>query len=316
MRKKYRFLIILVALLTVIVSQSVSAQSGDSEYFPETGHNLKEDFFTFYHENPFARLVYGLPITEAYIDPESGRLVQYFENVRFEFIAENPLGAKVVLTPLGQTLYQQGTVIPDLTAATPNCNQDEDWLYPVCSSFYTFFTRFGGEGQFGKPVSGLEFLRGRLVQSFEFAQLVWMPENPEQARIVVAPLGLRHFYASDAEVARLQPIRNFEYNLNINDISVKAFTKYAVVSSGSSQSVDVIARDQNNAPLTNGIVQITILYPDDTKMNSEDLATDEYGLANLAFRTQSDLTGPVEVIVRVTYNDLESITVTSFRIGY
>jgi hypothetical protein len=316
MRKKHRILIILIALLTVIVSQSVSAQSGDSEYFPETGHYLEEDFFTFYHENPFARLVYGLPITEAYPDPESGRLVQYFDNVRFEFVAENPLGAKVVLTPLGQALYQQGTVIPDLTAATPNCHQDEDWLYPVCSSFYTFFTRYGGEGQFGLPVSSLEYLRGRLVQSFEFAQLVWMPENPERARIVVAPLGLRHFYASDAEIIHLQPIRNFEYNLNINNIGVKAFTKYAVVSSGSSQEIDVIARDQNNAPLTNGIVHITVRYPDNSKTNSDVLATDEFGLANLAFRTQSAQTGPVEVIVRVTYNDLESIAVTSFRIGY
>lgn len=309
-------MIILIALITMIASQNVSAQAIDSEYFPETGHYLEDDFFTFYHENPHARLVYGLPITEAYTDPVSGNLVQYLEKVRFEYIAENPLGTKIVLTPLGEALYERGTVIPDLTAATPNCHQDEDWGYPVCSSFYTFFKRYGGEGQFGEPISGLEYLRGRLVQFFEFAQLVWMPENPEQARIVVAPLGLKYFYATGAELALLTPLRNFEYNLNISDIKVNAFTKYAVVSSGKNQTIDIIARDQNNAPLTNGIVNITLRYPDETEIITDALATDEFGLANLGFRTQSAVTGPVEVVVRVTYNDLESIAITSFRIGY
>lgn len=316
MSKKFRFVIIFVTLMVVMLGQTVSAQTGDSEYFPETGHNLEGEFFSFYYSHPNPQLVYGLPITEAFIDPETSRLVQYFENVRFEYYSENPAGAKVVLSALGAELYEHGTTIPNLTASTPNCLQQISWNYPICSSFLTFYQQNGGQPLFGKPVSGLEYLRGRLVQFFEYAELIWMPENPQQARIVIAPLGLTYFHAIGEDSSRLSPIRNFQYNLNISDIKVNAFTKYAVIPSGSSQSVDIIAKDQNNAPLTNGIVQITIRYPDDTEATTNSLATDEFGLANLAFLAQSERTGPVEVIVKVLYNDLESLAITSFRIGY
>lgn len=316
MGKKFRFVIIFAVLMVVMLGQTVSAQTGDSEYFPETGHNLEGDFYDFYFDHPNPQRVFGLPITEAFIDPDTGRLVQYFENVQFEYFSDNPVGAKVALAPLGAELYEHGTAISNLTASTPNCHQQADWSYPVCYSFLSFYQQNGGQPMFGKPVSGLEYLRGRLVQFFEYAELVWMPENPQQARIVIAPLGLTYFHAAGEDSSRLSPIRNFQYNLNISDIRVNAFTKYAVIPSGSNQAVNVIAKDQNNAPLTNGIVQITVLYPDSTEATTSSLATDEFGLANLAFIAQSERTGPVEVIVKVLYNDLESYAITSFRIGY
>lgn len=316
MSKRYRFVMIIVILLVGMVGQTVSAQSGDREYFPETGHNLTDDFYVFYYEHPDPRLVYGLPITEAFIDPETGRLIQYFENVRFEYYADNPVGAKVILTSLGAELYEHGTIITTLSASTPNCIQEADWSYPVCASFKGFYLGNGGQGVFGKPVSGVEFLRGRLVQFFENAELIWMPENPQQARIVIAPLGLTYFHAIGEDATLLQPIRNFQYNSSISDIQVSVFTKYAVIASGETQSIDVITKDQNDAPLTNAIVQITIQYPDDTEAPTNSQATDEFGLANQAFTVQSGRTGPVQVIVRVLYNDLESYAITSFRIGY
>lgn len=316
MNRKFRFVIIFVTLMIVMLGQTVSAQSGDSEYFPETGHNLTGDFFEFYYDHPNPELVYGLPITEAFIDPETGRLMQYFENVRFEYFSDNPVGTKVVLSALGAELYEHGTSITALSAATPDCLQQADWDYPICFSFKNFYQQNGGEAAFGKPVAGLEYLRGRLVQFFEFAQLVWMPENPQQARIVIAPLGLTYFHATEEDASLLQPIRNFQYNMSISDIQVNAFTKYAVLPSGANQSIDVIAKDQNNAPLTNAIVQITILYPDETEAPVNSLATDEFGLANQAFTVHSGTTGPVEVIIKVMYNDLETYAITSFRIGY
>lgn len=316
MSNRFRFVMIIVFLLVGMFGQAVSAQSGDREYFPETGHNLTDDFYVFYYEHADPRLVYGLPITEAFNDPGTGRLIQYFENVRFEYFPDNPSGAKVMLTPLGAELVEHGPSITTFSATTPNCVQEAGWSYPVCSSFRVFYQENGGQAVFGMPVSGVEYLRGRLVQFFETAELVWMPENPQQARIVIAPLGLTYFHAIEEDASMLQPIRNFQYNLNISDIQVNAFTRYAVIASGETQSIDVIAKDQNNAPLTNAIVQITINYPDDTEAPTNSQATDEFGLANQAFTVHSERTGPVEVIVRVLYNDLESYAITSFRIGY
>lgn len=316
MMKKYRFVILWLIIFLFISGQVVQAQSESRVYFPETGHYLTGDFHDFYFANPDARLLYGLPITEAYPDFQTGELIQYFQKVRFEFHPENPPGEKVILSPLGQKTYEKGMTIGGLSSSTPNCTQEKNWSYPVCFSFYNFYEQYGGERQFGKPVSGLEYLQGRLVQNFEYAKLVWTPENPDQARITIAELGLNYFISVEPNQDRMKPLRNFEYNLYINEIRVKAFPKHAVIPNGSTQVIDIIAVDQNNAPLTNGIVQITLRYPDDKETTTSTLATDENGLANVALTTNSSKMGVVEVIVQVVYNDLEGISITSFRIWY
>ena len=309
-------LLVLAALLLLTVQSAVAQQVGN-EYFPETGHYVTGDFNTFYYANPDARLVYGLPVTEAFINPETGRLVQYFQNVRFEYFAENMAGDKIRLTKVGQELYEHGTYINGLTVSTPNCYQEAGWSYPVCFSFYTFYEEHGGERQFGRPVSGLEYLRGRLVQFFEYAQLVWHPEHPAEDQIVPAQLGLKYFYAHETNLKLLEPIRDdLIYYLNISEIRVSAFPKQAVISNGAAQVIDVIVLDQNNAPLANAIINVTLRYPDGTPVEIPPLATDKSGLASFAFTAIASKLGPVEALVKLTYNDIETVTVTSFRIWY
>ena len=317
MTKKLRYVLLWLVISLAVSGQIVLAQTDSNEYFPDTGHFLYGDFHDFYFANPTPELVYGQPITEAYIDQQSGLLVQYFEKARFELHPESPPGEQVKLTPLGQKTYSPGVLIEGLSSSTPNCYREKGWDFPVCFSFYNFYDHFGGAQQFGKPVSGLEYSQGRLVQYFEYAKLVWMPENPDQARIIIASIGFNYFYDMETDLSKLEPsLRNYEYNLNINEIRVRAFPKFAVIPNGKTQSIDIIAQDQNNAPLTNGIVNITIRYPDKTETQTATLATDENGLANLAITANSSTPGIVEVIVTVTYNDLEGISITSFRIWY
>ena len=316
MERKTRFIGLLLSVLLILTVQSAFAQEVQSSYFPETGHYVTGEFYAFYYSNPNARLAYGNPITEAVIDPVSDRLVQYFENVRFEYHAENLPGDKVRLTPLGQLLYEHGTYLNELNVSTPGCHRAESWDYSVCFSFYDFYQANGGETHFGKPVSGLEYLRGRLVQFFEYAQLVWMPENPASAQIVVAQLGLKYFFVHETNFSKLDPIRNLEYTLNISEVSIDAFPRSAVLSEGEAQVVNFIAKDQNGAPLTNGIIHVTLRYPDGKETEITQLATDEFGLASFAFIANSSKLGPVDIIVRVTFNDLEAVTVTSFRLWY
>ncbi len=317
MDRRFRLLTLVLAVLLMLSVQSAFAQQGGADYFPETGHNLTGDFYTFYTANPNARLVYGLPVTEAFIDPDTGRLIQYFEKARFEYFAENMTGDKVRLTPVGQSMYEHGTYVTGLAESTPNCYQQDNWDYPVCFSFHTFYERYGGESQFGRPVSGLELLRGRLVQFFEYAQLVWMPENPPEDQIVPAQLGLKYFFAHETDLDLLKPLTNFMYYSNISEIRVSAFPKWAVISNGSDQEIGVIARDRNNAPLANAFIYVTLRYPDGSETEFSQLTTDNNGLANFTIsNAASSELGPVEVIVRLTYNNLETITVTSFRIWY
>jgi len=317
MDRKFRLFTLVLAVLLMLSVQSAFAQQRGSEYFPETGHNLTGDFYAFYTANPNARLVYGLPVTEAFIDPNTGRLIQYFEKARFEYFAENMTGDKVRLTPVGKSLYEHGTYVTGLTESTPNCYQQDNWDYPVCFSFHTFYERYGGESQFGRPVSGMEYLRGRLVQFFEYAQLQWWPENQPDSQIIVANTGLKYFYANETNPDLLYPITNFSYYSNISEIQVSAFPKWAVISNGSDQEIGVIARDQNNAPLANAFIYVTLRFPDGSETEIKQLTTDNNGLTNFTIsNADSDELGTVEVLVRLTYNNLETITVTSFRIWY
>ncbi|MEJ2488117.1 MAG: hypothetical protein P8Y68_20555 [Anaerolineales bacterium] len=296
MNRKTRFIGLLLSVMLLLTAQSAIAQ--------------------FYFSNPNAELAYGLPVTEAFLDSETGLKVQYFKKVRFEYHPENLQGDKVRLTPLGRLLYEHGTYINDLTSTTPGCSREDHWDYSVCFSFYDFYQSNGGEAQFGRPVSGLEYLRGRIVQFFEYAQLVWMPENLASAQIVVEQLGLKYFYAHETNYDLLNPITNFGYFQNIDEISISAFPKSAVISNSELQEIDVIAKDQNGAPLSNGIVHVSLRYPDGSQTEIQQLTTDEFGLANFAFITNSTELGPVEVIVRVIYNQLEEVSVTSFRLWY
>jgi hypothetical protein len=316
MRKSIFILSMVVVFLLAASGQSVQAQSTDSQYFAETGHYVTGEFWTFYNANSNARLVYGLPITESYIDQSTGVLVQYFQNVRMELHTNNPEGSQVVLAPLGSLMYEQGTVIDDLTASTPNCFQEIGWGYPVCYSFYDFYTEQGGEAIFGKPVSGLEYMHGRLVQSFEHGKLVWKPENPINAQVTIAPLGLQYFYFTEEDNTKLAPIRNFEYNLQISDIHAKMFCRTPILGNGSSQTIYIIAKDQNNTPLIGSVVQITLYYPDGTTEIINHTATDENGLAQMTFNASSAQNGVVTIEAKIEYNSLETSTVTSFRIWY
>lgn len=311
--------VLFVILILTLTVQSAVAQELYPNYIGETGHNLGGEFFTYYYANPFYKTVYGNPITEAIIDANTGRTVQYFEYVRFEYYPENPPGSRVKLTPVGQKLYEHGTYIPGLTKDTPNCYQQDHWDYPVCHSFYLFYLHLGGEEQLGQPVSGLEYLRGRLVQFFEFGQLVWYPENPLESEVILAPLGYKFFYAYETNYRLLEPEDNDNiiYREKIEKIDVTAFPEYAVLSKDETQLLNMIAKDNNGSPLSKASLFITIKFPDGRVTQLNNITTDSHGLAQVAFTASSEEFGLVEVIVRMTYiTSLEDMTVTSFRLWY
>lgn len=316
MTHKYHFSFLVILALSCILIGSANAQVEDSEFFPETGHFITGSLYEFYSSNPNARLLYGLPITEAFQDPVSGKTIQYFQKVRLEFHPDNLPGDQVRLTPLGLLLYDRGQEIPGLTNNTPNCFQETDWDFPVCYSFLEFYLKYGGAFHFGRPISGLEYFRGQLVQNFEFAHLIWKPDNPHDSSIIIAPLGLEYFYHFETDYSKLSPMRNFIYNYHISKIHLSVFPQKAMIVNGESLKFDVIARDQNNAPLAKGILSIEAHYPDGSIEEIQRVSTDKNGHASFSFRPESTYLGVIEVFVTINYNDLESMAVTSFRIWY
>jgi len=294
---------------------SVRAQTDVRRYFPDTGHWLVGNFYDFYMDYERAETVYGSPITDQYLDNLTGRTIQYFQNARFEIRPENPPGLQVVVTPLGEILYEPAVPI-QFSTYTPNCRQALSWDFPVCYSFFDFYLINGGQARLGAPISGLEFTRGHLVQHFEYARMVWNPGHPEGAKVTLAPLGQEYFSIIGEDLTLLEPVRNHIYNISISELHIKAFTRHAMVSPGHNQTVYVMVRDQNDAPVIGGRVSMKVEFPDGSSETLSTVATNDIGLAELNFPVESNGLGLAKVTIGVVYGNLLESSVTSFRIWY
>src|SRR5215211_5082196 len=99
-------IVFLILIVTLVSWGPVRAQSAAGLYFPETGHNVKGNFLTYYKSVPDPKLLFGYPITEQ-ITSKDGKTVQYFQRARFELTTNS--SAQVQLTALGESLYKSGS---------------------------------------------------------------------------------------------------------------------------------------------------------------------------------------------------------------
>lgn len=293
---------------------SVNAQTEDSKYFSETGHNVKGEFLKFYNSNPNATFLYGYPITEEFISKD-GKTVQYFQRARFEYRAELPEGQRIQLTPLGQkTFVSSGQLNVNNSFA---CRTYQETGYAVCFAFLEFFDQYGGAAQFGYPISGFEYHENKLVQYFERARLEWQPWKAEGQRVVVSDLGRIYFDKLGEDPGLLPPVAPIGNTVKvITSLQVRAFAWKAVTLASDSQIIFVIVQDQNAQPVSNAICTAVVNWPDGRNDSTTIPANSNgVGIISLSFKAQpygsliyTDLT--------CTYNGLEAATTTSFRIWY
>jgi hypothetical protein len=87
-------------------------------YIPETGHNLCDGFRGYWEQHGLefgdagvsyreSLALFGYPISEEFIDPDSGLTTQYFERARFEWHPDNPEPYKVLLGRLGASMVER-----------------------------------------------------------------------------------------------------------------------------------------------------------------------------------------------------------------
>jgi len=293
---------------------TVQAQTTDSRYFSETGHNVSGEFLEFYEANPNAIFLYGYPITEQFTSKDGGT-VQYFQRARFEYHSELPAGQRVTLTTLGRaTFVSTGPV--DVAGAFA-CRAYAETGYSVCFSFLEFFDAHGGTAQFGYPISSFEYHEDKIVQYFENARLEWQPWRPEGQRVVVSDLGRIYFDLLGEDPGLLPPVKPFNNTTSsILKLRVNAFVWKAITLSDDSQRVFVIVRDQNLQPVNNANCILDLHWPDDHH-ESTMLVTNTAGVSVLPISISQQPAGSfVHADVRCTYGDLSSSTITSFRIWY
>jgi hypothetical protein len=315
-RSRSILLVSLMFLVSALGWKSSLAQANPQQYFPDTGHTVSGDFLRAYQSVKDPLQLYGLPITDAFVDAESGRTIQYFQRARFKWYPGNPPELRIQLTPLGKLMYKPGPVVP-VPNNFPACKYFTETGNQVCFAFLDFFNANGGVAQFGYPISNFEVHDERIVQYFQLARLEWHPEYPAGQRVTVTDLGKRYFdqHSEDPNRLRASPPDNALFQ-TVLGLRARAYVQNAFTSSQGTQTVYVMVQDQNRLPVPNAAVNMSIRYPDGVVVQYSLPATDSKGFTQATFPFASKALGNTEVQVTASYGDLRQETVTSFRIWW
>jgi hypothetical protein len=152
----------------------------EGRFFPETGHRVAGAFLE-YWQSGGGLPQFGLPLTEALIEPEAGsgkpRLIQYFERARFEYVPDPADPAnQVQLGRLGDEVLHALDIdwrsFPRTAAPAPACRVFPETGHQLCPPFRAYWEGHGGMGRFGLPLSdAVTDQQGLIVQYFERARI-------------------------------------------------------------------------------------------------------------------------------------------------
>ena len=319
MRKPLRQSLLAVILLVCVglLARLALAQTEGGRYFAETGHWVTGDFLQVYDSAPDALLVYGYPITDAFAN-SNGLTIQYFQRARFELHPENPVELRVVLSPLGEYVYQvdgPGEVVPVSSNLTACRNIPEDG-FPVCYAFLEFFDAYGGIAQFGYPISELEIHNDLMVQYFQRARFEWHPELPSGQRVVLTDLGSRYFSLYENPARLLPSLESENIPNTVLSLQARAFVGRAVMPASGTQIVYIVVQDQNLRPVENVQVTVVVRLPTGEEARYVTTLTNDHGVTSLPFTFRGQPNGIAEIFIFVTSDEMEDRTRTSFRVWW
>ncbi len=202
---------------------------GNSRTFAETGKTVKGRFLEYWNQNG-GLPQQGLPISEEMQEKSDtdGKTytVQYFERAVFELHGENKPPNDVLLSLLGNFLYQQKypNGAPGQKASTDKPRKFEATGKTVGGKFLAYWEKNGGLAQQGYPISE-EFqevspLDGKtyLVQYFERAVFESHPEQKPPYDVLLSQLGTFRYRARYGAAGNTSPkevnvsIVNFKFD--------------------------------------------------------------------------------------------------------
>jgi hypothetical protein len=306
------------------------AQTEETRYFEETGHNVRGEFFRFYEANG-GRAIFGYPLTDEF--DENGRRVQYFQRARLELYPENPEPQRVLLGPLGLELgYGQPPLAP--SEALPFDHPDKRY-YPetghtVAFAFLEFYEDNGGPALFGYPITEwIIELNGRIVQYFERGKLEWYPENPPGQRVQPGMLGViyveqyvdpvytereERFSRSPTEAStpgsppEPQPILSV-----VTGLQVLTTVKHPIIGLQGVQTIYVYVLDQEGHGVEGASVDVEIRYKNGRVNRFSVEGTDANGYGQIDLEIKDAAPGYVVIVsLGARYADLEARTTLAF----
>jgi hypothetical protein len=311
-----RLLLILLAFALLLSAQPVSAAGEGGRYYPESGHTLDELFVESFDRQGGAEVM-GFPITESFVDPFSGILVQYTENARLEFAPDPSSGelrarlAELGVLLGGWDLPLKAGLLP--IGRSPGCRYYEVSGHQVCHSFLEFYESNGGAATFGLPITEFRIEDFRVVQYFERFRLDWYPEAEAGQRIRVAPLGRTHFELMGYAPGLLAPVVPGDLeDYVVHDLRLSASVLRPLVGQTETQWVYLAVSDQNYRPVEGAAALLTIVLPDRVLFEMMPL-TDRNGVTQIEVAIIDELPGTrVSLEYTVVFDQLYALTRDSF----
>lgn len=296
MKKTFQRITLIITIIAIAISLSrpARAQTADAVYFPETGHWVWGEFLKMYNSVSDPLLFFGYPITDDFTDPAIKARVQYFQKARFDLV-NTPEGTAVQLAPLGQLLHEPGAPLADIPKEGPNCRSFKSG-YPVCYAFLQFFDAYDEAALFGMPISDVEVIEARFMQTFEYARMEWWPDNPSGKRVVLSDLGQLYFDKMVADPDLLAPSPSPDIAGNLINPRVQVFTVKSLIGANERQSVFVVVQDQFLRPVEGAQAGVTVLLPGGGEEYYRLPETNEFGFSQFTFTT-ADL--PVSAVVNL-----------------
>jgi hypothetical protein len=311
-----RLLLILTALILALPFHAARAAGEGGRYYPESGHTL-DDLFVEYFDRQGGASVLGFPITESFVDPYSGLLVQYSENARLE-LAPNPEDgtlqvriAELGVLMGGWDLPLKAGLLP--IGRNPGCRYYDETGHQVCHAFLDFYVSNGSSSTFGLPITEFRIENFRVVQYFERFRLDWFPEAGEGERIRVAPLGEAHFELMGYAPGLLSPVVPGDLeNYMVLDLRLSASVLRPLVGQAESQWLYLAVSDQNYRPVEGAAALLTINLPDATLFKMMPL-TDRNGVTQIEIEISDQLPGTrLALEYTVVFENLYALTRDSF----
>ena len=317
--RRIQWLITLALIAATLTGAlKVQAQSPASQYFPQTGHSVQDDFLRFFNTRGGLE-IFGYPLTEAFV--ENGRLVQYFQKVKLEAHPENPDLRKIELGSLG---IQLGYAAPPIPAAEiPPTNDPNRRYYPetghtVVYAFRIYFDAHGGPAIFGYPITEFERENGRFVQYFQRARMEWHPELPSDKRVQVGNLGEIYATTQLSPDLRDPPpgILATTGVVQITELRAIASLRYAITGQSGQQILHVYVLDQRGNPVQGAAAVAVVRLPYGDLIRTPE-PTDANGYTQTAFEFGNLNPGySVVVQVRASWATLVTETQTSFFVWW
>ncbi len=174
--------------------------------YAATGHTVGGDFLRTFDAMGGEHSL-GYPITEPLA--QEGRLVQYFEYARLEDHPDDPGGAVVKLSLLGERLGRRS---PPLDArSVPASSDATSRYYPamghvISGDFLAYFDANGGLERFGFPIGEPIVADGKLVQDFQRVRLIWSARVQDGAHVTMEPTGRAYFDSLAMDRRLLDPM--------------------------------------------------------------------------------------------------------------